>query len=102
MRCGCRCSLLAKIKQQRDLSGRFFEVGVADLFWKIEGKKEAHSTRVPAPSSALHAVVVIPRAVKDFAGFMSHARPGRDRRRAFVSGILAPQRVSNLRIVTKP
>jgi hypothetical protein len=32
--------------------------------------------------------VVIPMAAKDFAGFMSHARPGRDCRQPFVSGIL--------------
>jgi hypothetical protein len=44
---GCRCSLLAKIKQQRALSGWFLKSGWGQSFLEIEGEKEAHSTRIP-------------------------------------------------------
>jgi hypothetical protein len=40
--------------------------GIADLFWKIEGKKEAHSTRAFVRTCA---VVMIPIAAKDRARF---------------------------------
>jgi hypothetical protein len=73
---------------------------VADLFWQSRAKRGSFDAH-PAPSSAFHALVVTPMAAKDFAGFMSHARPGRDCRQPFVSGHSAPQRVSNLRTVTK-
>jgi hypothetical protein len=74
--------------QKSNNNAPFLKSGWPITFLEIETEKEAHSTRCPAPSSALHAVVVIPMAAKDFAGFMSHARPGRDCRQTFVSGIL--------------
>jgi hypothetical protein len=71
-------SLLAKVKQQRALSGCFFEVGAANLFWKSRAKKKRGSFDAhPALSCALHAVVVIPMAAKNFSGFMSQTRPTR-------------------------
>jgi hypothetical protein len=49
-----------------------FEVGVGGSFWKIEVKKGTHSRRAAGVVvCVLHAVVVIPKAVKDFSGFMS-------------------------------
>jgi hypothetical protein len=55
-------SLFAKVKQQRALSGWFFEVGAGHLFWKSKSKRGPVRDAHPAPSSALHAVVVIPMA----------------------------------------
>jgi hypothetical protein len=49
-----RRSQLGKFKQQRALSGRFFEVGVADLFLKSRKKGGSFDER-RAPSSAVQA-----------------------------------------------
>src|SRR5262245_7916323 len=74
--------------QKSNNNAHYLKSGCPTNLMEIETQKYAHSTRFPAPSSALHAVVVIPMAAKDFARFMSHARPGRDCRQTFVSGIL--------------
>jgi hypothetical protein len=58
-----RRSQLGKFKQQRALSGRFFEVGVADLFLKSRKKGGSFDER-RAPSSAVQAQdPFAPRAV---------------------------------------
>src|SRR5262249_28355501 len=64
-------TLLAKVKPTTRRFRLIFEVGLGGTFLEIQVKQEAHSTRFPAPSSALYAVVVIPMAVQDFSGFMS-------------------------------
>jgi hypothetical protein len=88
------------------LSGLFFEVGAADLCLKIKGKKEAHSTRIPRRRLRFTQPWRSRWPRRTSAG--SCPRRGRvtaddirQRYSAPVSGILAPQRVSNLRIVTK-
>ena len=45
---------------------------------EIEGEKEDPFDVHPAPSSALHAAVVIPMVAKDFSGFTSQTGSRRD------------------------
>jgi hypothetical protein len=88
MRCGCHCSLLAKVKQQRALQVDFLKSGWPIFCWKSSAKGRLIRRASHAVVCTLQALVVIPMATKDFAGFMSHAGPGRDCRQTFVSGIL--------------
>jgi hypothetical protein len=82
---------------------------VGRSFLEIEDKKEAQFDALPrAVVCVLHAAVAIPMAAKNFSGFAAlqcllrvTADDIRQRYSAPVSGIVAPQRVSNVRIVTK-
>jgi hypothetical protein len=76
---------------------------VGRSFLEIEDKKEAQFV-----VCVLHAAVAIPMAAKNFSGFAAlqcllrvTADDIRQRYSAPVSGIVAPHRVSNVRIVTK-